>query len=91
MIGHAIKSCANTIRGYVKELVDKKLIEVTPTKVLRHGKVQNGNLKFKILPIDVAVKFFDEEQMNKLREESARINVQRALEKINAKRAKTSR
>ncbi len=91
VIGRAIKSCANTIRVYVNELVDKKLIEVTPTKILRRGKVQNGNLKFRILPIEVAVKFFDEEQMRRLREENTRIKVQRSLEKFDAKRAKTSR
>ena len=54
-IGKAIQMSKNTVAKYVKSLEDKILIETERTRVyLKNGKVQNGNLKYKILPIQTA-------------------------------------
>ena len=43
---------ANTIAKYIRQLEEKQLIDVEPTKVqTRDGKVRNGILRFTIRPI----------------------------------------
>lgn len=47
---------ANTVAKYIRQLEDKRLIDVEPTKVrTKSGEVRNGTLKFTILPIQEAV------------------------------------
>ena len=47
---------ANTVAKYIRQLEDKRLIDVEPTKVeTRDGKVRNGTLRFTIRPIQEAV------------------------------------
>ena len=51
-IGRAVGMSENTVKKYVTELLSKELIEVEPTKVYtKTGKVWNGNLMYRILPI----------------------------------------
>ena len=47
---------ANTVAKYIRQLEDKRLIDVEPTKVeTRDGKVRNSTLRFTIRPIQEAV------------------------------------
>ena len=49
---------ANTIAKYIRQLEEKRLIDVEPTKVCtKSGEVRNGTLKFTIRPIQEAVNF----------------------------------
>lgn len=49
---------ANTVAKYIRQLEDKRLIDVEPTKVqTKDGKIQNGTLRFTIRPIQEAVNF----------------------------------
>lgn len=47
---------ANTVAKYIRQLEDKRLIDVEPTKVrTKTGEVRNGTLLFTISPIQEAV------------------------------------
>lgn len=47
---------ANTIAKYIRQLEEKRLIDVEPTKVkTKTGEVRNGTLRFSIRPIQEAV------------------------------------
>ena len=47
---------ANTVAKYIRQLEDKRLIDVEPTKVrTKSGLVRNGNLRDTIRPIQEAV------------------------------------
>ena len=49
---------ANTIAKYIRQLEDKRLINVEPTKVCtKSGEVRNGTQLFTIRPIQEAVNF----------------------------------
>ena len=49
---------ANTIAKYIRQLEEKRLIDVEPTKVrTKSGEVRNGTLKFIIRPIQEAVNY----------------------------------
>ena len=49
---------ANTIAKYIRQLEDKQLINVEPTKVrTKSGEVRNGTLRFTICPIQEAVDY----------------------------------
>lgn len=49
---------ANTVAKYIRQLEEKLLIDVEPTKVqTRDGKVRNGTLRFTIRPIQEAVNY----------------------------------
>ena len=66
-IGKALKiKSKGTVAKYVRELEDKCLIYTEPTEViLKNGKKQNGNLKYTIRPIQDAVEYFHQQQMNR--------------------------
>lgn len=54
----------NTVAKYVQMLVEKRLIETSPTNVMsKDGRIQNGNLWYKILPIYFAIEDFKERQL----------------------------
>ena len=62
-VGRAVGMSENTVRKYVRELEYKALIITEPTKYeSAGGQVRNGNLIFTILPIQGAVKFYNESQ-----------------------------
>ena len=54
----------NTVAKYVQMLVEKRMIETSPTNVMsKEGRIQNGNLWYKILPISFAIEAFKERQL----------------------------
>ena len=60
---------ANTIAKYIRQLEEKQLIDVEPTKVqTRDGKVRNGALRFTIRPIQDAVNYKLERELASLPE-----------------------
>ena len=49
---------ANTVAKYIRQLEEKQLINVEPTKVrTKRGEVRNGTLQFTIRPIQEAVNY----------------------------------
>ena len=49
---------ANTVAKYIRQLEEKRLIDVEPTKVrTKSGEVRNGTLRFTIRPIQEAVDY----------------------------------
>ena len=49
---------ANTVAKYIRQLEEKQLIDVEPTKVrTKSGEVRNGTLQFTIRPIQEAVSY----------------------------------
>ena len=63
-IGRALKMSKNTIAKYVHSLEEKKLIELEQTSFTdKNGKKRNGNLRYKILPISVAMQEFYDRQL----------------------------
>ena len=72
----------NTVKKNVSLLTKKKLIQTEPTKILsKKGQTRNGSLRYTLLPISVALEYFNEQQMVKLEEQARRIQVQKLLEK----------
>ena len=58
---------ANTIAKYIRQLEEKQLIDVEPTKVrTKSGEVRNGTLQFTIRPIQEAVNYHLERQLEGL-------------------------
>lgn len=58
---------ANTIAKYIRQLEEKQLIDVEPTKVrTKSGKVRNGTLQFTIRPIQEAVNYKLEKELSAL-------------------------
>ena len=48
----------NTVAKYIRQLEEKQLIDVEPTKVrTKSGEVRNGTLRFTIRPIQEAVNY----------------------------------
>ena len=55
---------ANTIAKYIRQLEEKQLIDVEPTKVrTKSGEVRNGTLQFTARPIQEAVNYHLERQL----------------------------
>ena len=63
-IGRALNMSKNTVSKYVHSLADKRLIEFEQTSVTdKNGKKRNGNLRYKILPVSVAMQEFYDRQL----------------------------
>ncbi len=63
-IGNAVRMSANTVRKYVCELEERQLISTENTTVTtRDGLKRNGNLFYTILPIQLALDQFYEQQL----------------------------
>ena len=63
-IGKAVRMSANTVRKYVCELEERQLISTENTTVTtRDGLKRNGNLLYTILPIQLALDQFYEQQL----------------------------
>ena len=56
---------ANTVRKYVHELWYKELIQIEPSTYESGGQIRNGNLQYKILPIQRAIDSYNEGQLRK--------------------------
>ena len=66
-IGSAVKMNCKTVAKYVRMLEGKHLIETEPTSIItQKGIKKNGNLKYTILPITEATKFYVDSQGRKL-------------------------
>ena len=58
---------ANTVAKYIKQLEERQLINVEPTKVrTKSGEVRNGTLRFTIRPIQEAVNYKLERDLSTL-------------------------
>ena len=58
---------ANTVAKYIRQLEERCLIDVEPTKVrTKSGEVRNGTLQFTIRPIQEAVNYHLESQLSGL-------------------------
>lgn len=63
-IGKAVKMSTNTVRKYVQELEARYLIRTeTSSVVTKDGRKRNGTLLYNIRPIQEAVDFFYEQQI----------------------------
>ena len=55
---------ANTVAKYIRQLEERQLIDVEPTKVrTKSGEVRNGTLQFTVRPIQEAVNYHLERQL----------------------------
>ena len=64
MIGEAIGKSVTTVRKYVAELEERGLITTERTSIMtKDGRKWNGCLRYHILPIQSAVKQFNERQL----------------------------
>ena len=78
-IGAAVGMSKNTVSKYVAKLEARKLIETEPTSVItRDGLKGNGKLKYRILPIQIAVDRHNADKLARLELETARYNFQKA-------------
>ena len=65
---HTVMS-ANTVAKYIRQLEEKQLIDVEPTKVrTKSGEVRNGTLLFTIRPVQEAVNYKLEKELAALPE-----------------------
>lgn len=77
-IGAAVGMSKNTVSKYVAKLEARKLIETEPTSVItRDGLKGNGKLKYRILPIRIAVDRHNADKLARLELETARYNLQK--------------
>ena len=79
-IGSAVKMSANTVRKYVCELEERQLISTENTTVTtRDGLKRNGNLLYTILPFQLALDQFYEQQLTQMDVAAERQRVTTAL------------
>ena len=82
-IGKAVRMSANTVRKYVLELEDKRLIRTEPTTVVtRDGRKRNGTLRYYIRPIQEAVDHYHERQLSQLELDTERQKAQARLSRL---------
>ena len=62
-IGNAVGMSRNTVRKYVQELERRSLILTERTTIItQDGRIQNGSLRYTILPIQLVIEQFYQEQ-----------------------------
>ena len=89
-IGESIGRSANTVQKYVKQLEKKRFITTEPTRIrAKNGRYYNGSLRYTIRPIQDAIDYFDEQQMQRLVQDKIRREREEALRKYDEKRKKT--
>ena len=85
-IGNAIGKTKNSVKKYVDGLRDKGLIATEPsTKTAKDGIVLNGNLLYKILPVDEAVRAYNETQIYLANIEYERQKIRQLKQKLDLK------
>ena len=78
-IGAAVGMSKNTVSKYVAKLEARGLIETEPTSVItQDGLKGNGKLKYRILPIQIAVDRYNADILARLEMDTARYNLQKA-------------
>ena len=61
---------SNTVAKYIRQLEEKRLIDIEPTKVrTKEGMVRNGTLLFTVRPIQEAVNYKLEKELAALPEQ----------------------
>jgi len=74
---------ANTVRKYVQELEGKQLIRTESTKITtKDGSRRNGTLRYHICPIQEAVDYYNERQLQRLETDVERQRVQARLSQL---------
>ena len=64
-IGSAVGMSKNTVRKYVAELEERRLIQTEPTSITTvDGRKRNGSLRYTILPIQFSIDQFYQRQFN---------------------------
>ena len=64
MISEAIGKCVTTVRKYVMELEERQLIRTEHTSVVaKDGRNLNGRLRYTILPIQLVIDEFNNDQL----------------------------
>ena len=77
-IGEAVSMSKNTVSKYVAKLEERGLIETEPTSVItKDGLKGNGKLKYRILPILIAVDRHNADKLARLELDTARCNFQK--------------
>ena len=89
-IGEALQMSKNTVAKYVRMLERKRLIKTRYTTFDLQGKCCNGNLEYTILPIEEAVKDFEEKQECQLQLEYQKAQMLEKLEKYDKGHVKKS-
>ncbi len=85
-IGKALKMSRNTVCKYVRKLEEKELIATEPTSVhTSEGEKRNGNLLYKILPIEQAKKYFYDRQLENIDQVIADEKRRKRIEKLDLK------
>ena len=85
-MGEALGLTRKTVMKYVRSLEEKCLITTEhTTATLKNGKKQNGNLLYTISPIKEAVEYSNAQQLRKVEQETAKLNVIRKLEEYDRK------
>ena len=78
-IGKAVGMCVNTVQKYVGTLVEKGLIRTENTSVItRDGQKRNGNLRYTILPIHLAVDRYMQRQLDAAESAMARVRFEQS-------------
>lgn len=81
-IGKALNISKNTVRNYVDKLCEKQLIEVEYTYVYtKDGQKRNGNLMYKICPIQEAINYDLEKQFERNAIELKKAEAQKVFQK----------
>ena len=81
-IGHAVGMSRNTVRKYVAELEERRLIRTEQTTITTlDGRKRNGSLLYTILPVQLAIEQFYERQLSAAERERQRQRAAKALEK----------
>ena len=83
-IGQTVGLSKNTVRKYVEELRNKRLIETEPT-MIHH---RNGNLLYKILPIEMAKAYTEQQEERRFLQQIAAERVQRRIQEYDQKHPK---
>lgn len=85
-IGKSLKMSRNTVSKYVKQLEYKELISTERTNVFTSDlRKLNGNLLYKILPIEQAKKHYYNQQLKKIEQVVTENRIKKKLEKLNLK------
>ena len=85
-IGNALKMSRNTVKKYVEQLEQKHFITTEYTAVFtKIGKKRNGNLKYTIRPIEEAVEYHYQLQLEMAALEQTKAEIKRRLDEYNRK------
>lgn len=80
-IGKSVGMSVNTVRKYVAELEEQRLVVTEPTSIMtKDGRRRNGSLRYTILPIQNAVDLYNQRQLRQLEETTEQMRVAKKLE-----------